>query len=306
MHYSVLLNESIQLLNINPNGVYLDGTFGRGGHSQEILAKLSPSGKLIAFDKDPEAINYADKFKSDNRFQICHASFASAEKIIKSNFAGQVDGVLLDLGISSPQVDNPERGFSFRYEAPLDMRMDNSSGLSAADFINSASEEELIKVFWEYGEEKFSRKIAKAIVNDRQSKPIETTLELAGLIERLIGRREVNKHPATRVFQAIRIHVNNELGDLIEFLDSVPQLLKLGGRIVIISFHSLEDRIVKNKFNQLASVKELPKWVMANPEESEYKVIAKKIKATEKELAENARSRSAVMRCLERVSVKNN
>lgn len=302
MHYSVLLQESLDLLNIKLDGIYIDGTFGRGGHSSEILKRLSGAGKLIAFDKDPEAIEYARSNIQDERFNIIHSSFADLSQL---NDVEKVDGILLDLGISSPQIDTPERGFSFRYDAPLDMRMNNSSGMSATDFINQASAEEMAKVFWEYGEEKFSRKIAKAIVDSRVDSVIDSTFKLANLIEKVIGRREINKHPATRVFQAIRIHVNNELGDLETFLNSAPDKLKVGGRIVIISFHSLEDRIVKNKFNQLASTKELPRWVMQNPESAEFKVIAKKIKASEQELAENSRSRSAVMRCLERISVKN-
>ena len=304
MHYSDLINESIELLNINPEGIYIDGTFGRGGHSREILTKLSTSGRLVAFDKDPEAIEFANQQFNDSRFSIYHTSFADSEIILQEKY-GRVDGVLLDLGISSPQIDNSERGFSFRYDAYLDMRMNNKSGMSAADFIASATEDTLSKVFWEYGEERFSRQIAKAIIETRKTEAINTTFKLANLVESVIGRREIAKHPATRVFQAIRIYINNELGDLEKFLATVPQLLNLHGRIVVISFHSLEDRIVKNKFKQLSSARDLPRWVMQEAESAEFKVIAKKIKASKQELTENNRSRSAVMRCLERVIAKN-
>lgn len=306
MHYSVLLNESIDLLNIKPHGVYIDGTLGRCGHTKEILKKLGPDGILIAFDKDPEAIEYAKREINDPRFHLFHGSFAEINEILEQLNILEVDGVLLDLGISSPQIDTPERGFSFRFDAPLDMRMNNLDGMSAADWINSADETELANVFWRYGEEKFSRKIAKAIVAQRINSPFKTTFELVSLVSNQIPYREKGQNPATRVFQAIRIHINNELSDLEKLLISVPTRLKLEGRIVVISFHSLEDRIVKQQFSNLATVEKLPKWVMMNERESEFKVIAKKIKASSSEILENNRSRSAIMRCLERVGVKNN
>ncbi len=307
MHYSVLLNESIELLNINPEGIYVDGTFGRGGHSKLILSKLGPNGRLIAFDKDPEAANFAKENFNDQRFKLVHDSFASLATSLQGIGISNIDGVLLDLGVSSPQLDTPERGFSFRFDAPLDMRMNNQQGISASDWINFAPEAELADVFWRYGEEKFSRRIARAIVAKRESEKITTTLGLANLISEVMPYREKGQHPATRVFQAIRIHINNELGDLEKLLKDAPQLLNLGGRIVVISFHSLEDRIVKNSFANLSAKDKLPKWVMVNQElTSEFKVIAKKVKASSLEVAENSRSRSAIMRCLERVNVKNN
>lgn len=305
LHYSVLLQESIELLNIKPNGVYVDGTLGRAGHTRELLARLDQDGRLISFDKDPEAIAYARANIQDQRLQVVHASFASVATKLQEMGINQIDGVLLDLGVSSPQIDTPERGFSFRFDAPLDMRMDNSKGVSAAEWLNTASDVELADVFWRYGEEKFSRRIARAIVAVRDENPLLTTTQLANLINGLIPYKEKGQHPATRVFQAIRIQVNNELGDLEQILATAPSLLNVGGRMVVISFHSLEDRIAKTKFAELASSDKLPKWVMVQDEpSSEYKIIAKKIKASSNEIAENGRSRSAIMRCLERVSVK--
>lgn len=306
MHYSVLLRESCELLAIKPDGIYIDGTFGRGGHSREILSQLGESGRLIAFDKDPEAHKYALASISDPRLLMVHDSFANiAEKLRELN-VDSVDGVLLDLGVSSPQLDTPERGFSFRFNAPLDMRMDNSRGISAAEWLSRADETQIADVLWRYGEEKFSRRIAKAIVTERVHSALATTDDLASLVGRVITFREKGQHPATRTFQAIRIQVNNELGDLETFLQSAPKLLKENGRIVIISFHSLEDRIVKTQFADLSTADKLPKWVMVSETTSDYKVIAKKVKASALEVAENSRSRSAVLRCLERVSVKNN
>lgn len=306
MHYSVLLNESIDLLNIRPNGVYVDGTLGRAGHTRAILEQLNADGRLIVFDKDPEAIKFAKENIADNRLIVIHDSFAMMATHLSQLGIQFVDGVMLDLGVSSPQIDTPERGFSFRFDAPLDMRMNNEAGISAADWLNSAAEADLADVFWRYGEEKFSRKIAKAIVATRDTSPLVTTSDLASLVERQIPYREKGQHPATRVFQAVRIYVNNELGDLETVLDTMPDRLTLGGRMVIISFHSLEDRIVKTRFAKLATGEKLPRWVMANDKPSDYTVVAKKIRASEKELSENSRSRSAVMRCLERVNVKSN
>ena len=307
MHYSVLLKESIDLLQVKSDGIYIDGTFGRGGHSQEILKLLGVNGCLIAFDKDPEALAYAAKTINDDRFTLIHASFADLKAKLTEIGINSLDGVLLDLGVSSPQLDTPERGFSFRFDAPLDMRMDNTQGVSAAQWLNSTEETELANVFWRYGEEKFSRRIAKEIVKRRETQPLETTTQLAELVASVIPYREKGQHPATRVFQATRIQVNNELGDLEQILADAPKLLNLAGRMVVISFHSLEDRIVKTSFADYTSVDKLPKWVMVSEESSsEYKVIAKKIKAGNDEIAENSRSRSAIMRALERVSVKSN
>lgn len=307
MHYSVLLNESIDLLQIKSDGVYVDGTFGRGGHSREILKRLGDNGRLIAFDKDPEALAYAMRTINDGRFTLIHASFAELKNKLAEINIDSVDGVLLDLGVSSPQLDTPERGFSFRFDAPLDMRMDNSQGMSAAQWLNSAEEVELADLFWRYGEEKFSRRIAKEIVKKRNIQQLETTTQLAELVASVIPYREKGQHPATRVFQATRIQVNNELGDLEQILADAPKLLNLAGRMVVISFHSLEDRIVKTSFADYTSVNKLPKWVMVSEEDSsDYKVIAKKVKAGNNEITENSRSRSAIMRALERTNVKNN
>ena len=224
LHYSVLLKESVDLLAIKPDGVYVDGTLGRAGHTRELLARLGVTGRLISFDKDPDAINYAQENIMDSRLSIVHASFATLSNTLKSMGITQVDGVLLDLGVSSPQIDTPERGFSFRFDAPLDMRMDNSKGISAAEWLNTVDEVELANVFWRYGEEKFSRRIARAIVATRAENPLLTTTQLANLISCLIPYKEKGQHPATRVFQAIRIQVNNELGDLEQVLIDTPDL----------------------------------------------------------------------------------
>lgn len=306
MHYSVLLSESIALLQVKAGGVYIDGTFGRGGHSAAILAKLGPHGRLIAFDKDPDAISYAEQWVVDKRFTLIHDSFARLEVRLAELGIQEVDGVLFDLGVSSPQLDTPDRGFSFRFAAPLDMRMNNTVGDSAASWLATASEAELAEVFWRYGEEKFSRRIARAIVTQRAEHALLTTTDLAELVSRQIPYREKGQHPATRVFQAIRIKINDELSDLEAALVRVPKLLKIGGRMVVISFHSLEDRIVKTKFAEYATADCLPRWVMLSEIRPEYKIIAKKIKAASAEVAENSRSRSAIMRGLERVYVKDN
>ena len=300
-HYSVLLRESIKLLDIKPSGVYVDGTFGRGGHAKKILELLDLGGRLIAFDKDPEAQDYAKTHFNDRRLTLIHDSFANIDRHLPELGINAVDGVLLDLGVSSPQIDDEKRGFSFRFDSHLDMRMDNSKGISAANWINSVDEKSLADVLWNYGEEKFSRRIAKKIVATRCEKPITTTKALADLIASCIPYKEKGQHPATRSFQAIRIYINNELDDLEVILSKLPQLLAVQGRAVVISFHSLEDRIVKNAFNQLVGAQNLPKWVMAEPEPQKYKIIAKKVRAGMQELTENMRSRSAILRCLEKL-----
>jgi 16S rRNA (cytosine1402-N4)-methyltransferase len=301
VHYSVLLKESVDLLNIKPDGIYIDGTFGRGGHSRFILDQLGEHGLLIAFDKDIEAISYAKETITDKRFIIIHDSFANLKKHLEQHNIQKIDGVLLDLGVSSPQIDTASRGFSFRYDSELDMRMDTSKGISCKEWLNTVKEEELSNILWHYGEERFSRKIAHNIVAQREKEPILTTTQLTKIIEDTVTFREKSQHPATRSFQAIRIVINNELGDLESVLEDIPDLLKVGGRAVIISFHSLEDRIVKTKFNQLSKPRELPKWVLVTDDVLNYKVIAKKIKASIAEIDENSRSRSAVLRALERV-----
>lgn len=302
LHYPVLLSESIELLQIKLNGIYVDGTFGRGGHTQAILNKLGPEGKLIAFDKDIEAIKYGNNLISDLRFNLVHESFANIDKYLEQNGLNQVDGILLDLGVSSPQIDDPKRGFSFRFDSVLDMRMDNTSGITAWEWLAKVTEVELSEVLWKYGEERYSRKIASNIIKARQAEPIKTTKQLAEIIARSFSSTEKGQHPATRSFQAIRIFINNELSDLEVFLSKITTLLTIGGRVVIVSFHSLEDRLVKTVFNKLATADKLPKWVDAQDKLPNYKVIAKKIKASNHEIFENTRSRSAIMRSIERIS----
>lgn len=296
-HYSVLLKESIDFLNIKNDGTYFDGTFGRGGHTNEILKQLSPQGMVFAFDKDVDAINYGlDKFK-DHRIKLIHDSFVNISNYTNQKF----DGIILDLGVSSPQVDSIERGFSFNKDSDLDMRMNNTCGISAKEWINIASEKEISDVLWKYGEERFAKLIAKGIVKYRLSKNIVTTFDLVEIVKNNIIYKHEKKHPATRVFQAIRIHINNELSELDLFLTNIHNKLKIGGRLVIISFHSLEDRIVKIKFNELSREEVIPKWINKQPMKAKYKIIAKKFKASISEINENIRSRSAILRCLEKI-----
>lgn len=306
MHFSVLLQESINDLNINPNGIYIDATFGRGGHSKAILSKLD-KGRLIAFDKDPDAIDYAkENFSCFENFEIVHTSFAKIHEYCqKNNLLGQVDGVIMDLGVSSPQIDNADRGFSFMYDGPLDMRMNTTDGMTASQALDSLSVEDLIYIFRVYGEERFAKKIAqriKAYIQENGS--IETTLELSNLIRETIGKRE-KKNPATRCFQALRIYVNNELGDLEDLLENILAVIKVGGRIAAISFHSLEDRIVKQKFTSLINPKqEINRITRMLPQDSsniKLKWITKKAKANQDELDQNVRSRSAILRVVEKL-----
>lgn len=301
LHYPVLLNESINLLQIKPDGVYIDGTFGRGGHTKAILAQLNDNGRIFAFDKDIEAIEYGKHSIPDKRLNLVHDSFKNFGKYLTFNSITTVDGVILDLGVSSPQLDTVSRGFSYKEEYLLDMRMDNTKGQSAKDWINIVAESDLADVLWRFGEEKFSRKIAKNIVQARKTGEIRTTTQLANIIKQSVGFYEKGQHPATRCFQAIRIFINDELGDLESFLDNIPSWLKNGGRAVVISFHSLEDRIVKTKFNFLSSKEQLPKWVTKEADNPQFIVVAKKIKAGLCEIGENSRSRSAVLRCLEKL-----
>lgn len=241
-HTTVMLQEAVAALVHDAHGCYVDGTFGRGGHSRAILAKLAPDGSLIAFDKDPEAIAHAQEAIRDARFAICHAGFSAMRELP----AGSVDGVLLDLGVSSPQIDTPQRGFSFRYEGPLDMRMDTTRGQSAADWLATAETQHIAKVIRDYGEERFAAQIAKAVVARRQAGgPIATTSELAQLVADTVKTREPGQNPATRTFQAIRIFINAELEELQQALDAALLILKPGGVLAVITFHSLEDRIVK-------------------------------------------------------------
>lgn len=302
-HLSVLLDEAIEGLAIKPDGIYVDGTFGRGGHSKAVLDRLNEKGRLLAIDKDPEAKAVATKnFSNDPRFYFEQGSFAQMETFAKKLFNKAVDGVLLDLGVSSPQLDDAERGFSFRMDGPLDMRMNPTQKQSAADWINQASGEEIAKVLWEYGEERFSRRIAKAIITARAEKSILRTQQLADIIARTVPH-EKHKHPATRSFQAIRIFINEELEDLAKGLQAALEVLNVGGRLSIISFHSLEDRIVKQFMNTLAKGDENLRKLPLSEEQLgiRLRVIGKPIKPQEKELAENIRARSAILRIGEKI-----
>lgn len=304
-HYSVLLHEAVEGLSIKPDGIYVDGTFGRGGHSAEILKQLGPEGRLIGIDKDDRAIESAQqRFGEDVRFTMIKGSFASmSERLAEMGLLGKVDGILLDLGVSSPQIDDPERGFSFRFDGPLDMRM-ASTGQTAAEWIAGAERQELADVLREYGEERFAWKIAGAIVEAREEAAIETTGRLAEVIRTASPTRETRIDAATRSFQGIRIYVNRELDDLKDCLEQVLSLLKAGGRLVVISFHSLEDRIVKHYIREHSKAAPIPRGLPVRDEDMPklpMRAVGKAIKAGKAEIAENVRSRSAVMRIAEKL-----
>ena len=308
-HTTVLLNEAVDGLNIKPGGVYLDGTFGRGGHSRLILQRLNEKGRLIGIDRDLQAAESAKEFEKDPRFSFFHQDFASIRTLLEQQGElyklygiTKLDGVLLDLGVSSPQLDQAERGFSFSKDGPLDMRMDTSRGISAKDWVNSASVEEIKKVLKEYGEEKFALRIARGIENYRKDKEINSTLQLAKIIDEACPVKDKFKHPATRSFQAIRIFINDELGQLKNTLTDMFECLKVGGRMSVISFHSLEDRIVKRFIKEQSQGKQLPKEipVMASDIETKFKKIGKAIKASKSEVENNPRSRSAILRVAEK------
>ncbi len=306
-HVTVLLHEAVEALALKSAGCYLDGTFGRGGHSREILRGLGPQGRLLGFDKDPLAIASGLALAAeDARFQIVQRSFAElGEEVAARGLQGQVDGLLLDLGVSSPQLDDPARGFSFMNDGPLDMRMNPHAGVSAAEWIATAAEEEIARVFYEYGEERFSRRMARAIVQRRSAQPFTRTADLAEVIAAANPAWEKGKHPATRAFQGLRIHVNNELGDLERGLDAALEALAVGGRLVVISFHSLEDRIVKQFMRRQVKgeadnlPRDLP--IQVAKFEPRLKLIGKPQYASAAELKANPRSRSAVMRVAEKL-----
>lgn len=305
-HQSVLLQEAIEGLAIKADGIYIDGTFGRGGHSRAILQHLGKGGRLIAIDKDPEAIAYAQAhFSQDTRFQIYQGSFAKLDEFAKqAQIYGKINGILLDLGVSSPQLDNPARGFSFMQEGPLDMRMDIDQQLDAARFVNEAEADEMAAIFREYGEERYAGRIARAIVAARSEAPIKTTEVLAEIVKEANPKWEKHKHPATRVFQAIRIHINQELTDLTKGLGVAMDTLALGGRLVVISFHSLEDRIVKQFMRAKEQGNRPPPGVPIREVDIHtcFKRVGKAIKATESEIKQNIRSRSAVLRIGEKIA----
>ena len=305
MHYPVLLKESIRGLNIKPNGLYIDGTFGRGGHSSHILDALD-KGKLISFDRDPDAIAFgAEKFKHRKNFKLVHSAFSNIVTYCQRNhLQGKIDGILLDLGVSSPQLDEAERGFSFMKDGPLDMRMDSSQGTPVSDILKQLTREELTQVFKKYGEERYAWSIAGAIKqNITDGEEINTTLKLASIIEKQVSRKE-KKHPATRCFQALRIYINEELLELEKTLESLKTVLAIGGRVSIISFHSLEDRIVKNFIdNEIHGIiSKLPRGIPIPENISpKFKWVSKKVKPSSEELDQNIRSRSAILRVAERI-----
>ena len=307
-HVTVLLHEAVDALNIRPNGIYVDGTFGRGGHSRLILSKLGEEGRLVVFDKDPQAIAVANELAAqDKRVSVVHNGFATFQTALDELGIEKIDGALFDLGISSPQIDEAERGFSFRFDAPLDMRMDPTRGVSAAEWIAAADEQELHEVIKNYGEERFSRQIARAIVSQRETAPIDTTRKLAQLVAQNVRTRERGQDPATRTFQAVRIFINRELEEVKEVLPQVTGRLKEGGRLAVIAFHSLEDRIVKQFVKQYSQPPQLPRWAAvkeADLPQPPLKVVGKAVKPSEEETAANPRARSAVLRVAERTSGK--
>ena len=301
MHESVLLAETIESLNVKPSGVYVDCTFGRGGHSREILGSLGNGGRLIAIDRDPAAIAARSSLDDDKRLELVHEKFSRLEQILEGRqLGGQVDGILKDLGVSSPQLDDADRGFSFRFSGPLDMRMDPGNGQSAAQWLARATETEIRECLYELGEERFGRKIAKRIVEHRKIEAITTTFELVGVIEQVVARGKSRIHPATRTFQAIRLKVNSELEELAEGLRQATAAISVGGRIVVLSFHSLEDRIVKRYFRNVARG---PDTLLEPASPVRFRLIVKKpIRPSDVEIQRNPRARSARLRVLERVA----
>jgi 16S rRNA (cytosine1402-N4)-methyltransferase len=298
-HTTVLLNEAVDGVLARPDGVYVDGTFGRGGHSRALLARLGAQGRLIAIDRDPEAIAAAAAIQ-DPRFSIVHSGFADMAEQLAALGVHQVDGVLLDLGVSSPQIDNPERGFSFRFEGPLDMRMDTTRGESAADFLAQADEREIARVIRDYGEERFAAQIAKALVARREAgAPLARTDELRELVARAVKTREPGQDPATRTFQALRIHVNRELEQLEQGLSAALHLLAPGGRLSVISFHSLEDRRVKQFIAAHSKAEVDRRAPFAAPPALALKALGR-VMPSAAEVAANPRARSAVLRVAER------
>jgi len=303
-HFSVLLHEAVDALNVRSSGTYLDGTFGRGGHSKEILKKLGKGGRLIAVDKDADAVLSANSLRKEN-FQIVHGSFADITRILSGYQIAEIDGVLLDLGVSSPQLNDASRGFSFMSDGPLDMRMDVTQGMSAANWLNGATADEITQVLKDFGEERFAKNIARKIVQERQTCELVSTRQLVDIVTDAIPKRyQVLKNPATRTFQAIRIFVNRELEDLEQFLQDVISRLSVGGRIVVISFHSLEDRIVKRFFKKICSI-DVPDRLPVRASElpkSMYRLVGRAVRASSSEISRNVRSRSAIMRVAERVT----
>ncbi|MFQ3197554.1 MAG: 16S rRNA (cytosine1402-N4)-methyltransferase [Paraglaciecola sp.] len=305
-HLSVLLHESIEGLNIKPDGLYLDATFGRGGHSRQILSQLSAQGRLVALDRDPAAIQAAKQLADDPRFCICHSNFSDMESVLQDlGLHGKVDGILMDLGVSSPQLDDAQRGFSFMREGPLDMRMDPSKGLSAAQWLAEADEQDITQVIKEFGEEKFGKRIAHGIVNARQEEAIITTAQLAKIIDLAVPVKDKFKHPATRSFQAIRIYINSELDEIRTGLKAALNSLHSEGRLSVISFHSLEDRLVKRFIRDQSRGLQVPHNFPVTQAQIDavkaMKAIGKAIKPSAGELEQNIRARSSVLRVAEKL-----
>lgn len=305
-HKPVLLNEVLKGLKLRPDGIYVDCTFGRGGHSRAILRNLNDQGRLFVFDKDPRAIQHAKRmFAGDSRIVCVHASFTRMPaELERYDLMGAIDGLLFDLGVSSPQLDDPAYGFSFLRDGKLDMRMDPTTGTSAAAWLSRAGRDEIVQVLRQYGEERFAGRIATAIIRAREAAPITTTKQLADIISAAVPIRERDKHPATRSFQAIRIYINRELDELETVLRQVGEVLKPGGRLVVISFHSLEDRIVKRFLRQAARGDIYPPEIPVKAEalRPDFKVIGKPQKPSTEEVEQNPRARSAVLRVGERLA----
>lgn len=303
-HETVLLHSAVDALLADPAGFYVDGTFGRGGHSRLILERIGDKGRLLGVDKDPQAIAVGMAFMADDaRFTIRQGSFDKLDAMLADmGVSGQVDGILLDLGVSSPQLDEAERGFSFTQDGPLDMRMNPTEGLSAAEWLATAAEQDIADVIYRYGEDRFSRRIARAIVRERAFAPINRTLQLAEIVKQANPAWEKHKHPATRAFQAIRIHINKELVSLENVLEKALLALKPGGRLVVISFHSLEDRLVKQFIQKQSKGDDFPRDLPVTVSALSPKLIkiGKAVKPSEQEIRQNPRARSAVMRVAEK------
>jgi len=304
-HYPVMQEEVMEALNIRSSGIYVDATFGRGGHAMAILQRLDSKGRLLAMDRDPQAIAVAgQRFSDEPRFAIEHVAFADLYEALQARgLLGRVDGLLLDLGVSSPQLDAAERGFSFRHDGPLDMRMDPTTGVSAAEWLHRADETEIAEVLRDYGEERYARRIARAIVTARQQAPIETTAQLAAVVKAANPAWEKNKDPATRSFQALRIQINGELKQLTRCLERVVDILAVGGRLVVISFHSLEDRMVKRFIRQQSRGETLPRGLPVTGQQQgiHLRQVGRAQRASTREIAANPRSRSAVLRVAEKI-----
>ena len=301
-HTTVLLEEAVDALNLRADGVYVDGTFGRGGHSRLILQRLGAAGKLIALDRDPEAVA-AGREINDPRLTLVHRRFSALRAVLAELDVERVDGVLLDLGVSSPQIDDATRGFSFRFDGPLDMRMDTASGQTAAEWINGTTEQQLYEVIRDYGEERFAKQVARTIIAARQDGPIDTTIKLSQIVAKAVKSREPGQDPATRTFQAIRIHLNQELEELSLVLSQMVNLLTTGGRLAVISFHSLEDRIVKHFMRDAANPDTLPSRLPLRADQlpvPKMRIIGKAQRPSAAEVKINPRSRSAIMRVAER------